>query len=166
MRKLIWVLPLWILLLLLLLVRSGYPADFQYSYGASDEELYQTDLYGGTDADLDNTTPVDATDGYTSDIDLTTQIYATIDFRFDASGTTDDLVLTLYGRRDSTWDGDEIETSAITVTSDGSEDIYSYELGPHKGYGPGHYRFALQSSGATDTIDIDVQMRRTIFTSP
>lgn len=161
MKKLLWILPL-----LLLLARPVNAVDFQYSYGGSDEELYQTNLYGGSDADLDNTIPIDATDGYTSDVDLTTQIYAHIDFKFDASSATDDLILTLYKRRDSSWDNDEIALSAITVTSDNSEDIYSFELGPHKGYGPGHYRFALQSSGATATFDIDVQMRRTIFTSP
>lgn len=157
---------LWILSLLLLLVRPANAVDFQYSYGGSDEELYQTNLYGGSDADLDNTEPVDDTDGYTSDIDLTTQIYATIDFKFDSNGATDDLVLTLLSSRDSSWDNDEIAVFEITITNDNSEDIYSFELGPHRGYGPGHYRFCLQSSGGTDTFDIDIQMRRTIFTSP
>lgn len=134
-----------------------------YNYDGSDTELYQTNLYSGTDADLDNTAPVDATDGYTSNIDITSKQYATIDFKFDSSGTTDDLVLKLFRARTSTHDVDEIAIDEITVTSDGSEDIFSYVIG--MSHGPGHYRFSMQSSGATDTFDIDVQMRQTDFVS-
>jgi len=134
-----------------------------YSYGGVDEELYQTNLYGGSDADLDNTAPVDDTDGYTPDIDLTDNMEANIDFKFDASGGTDDLLLTLFARRDSSWDGDEIALFVITVPSDGSEDIYNLKLSPATGFPAGHYRIALQSAGGTDTFDIDVQMRRTKF---
>ncbi|MDY6888148.1 MAG: hypothetical protein SVV88_11010 [Pseudomonadota bacterium] len=133
---------------------ANYP---EYEYDGSDSELYQTNLYTGTDADLDNTAPVDATDGYTSDIDLTQKTGCVIDFKFDSSGTTDNLVLKLYRRRDSSWDGDEIAIDSITVTSDGTEDIFSYMI--NESHGPGHYRFSMQSSGATDTFDIDVQCR-------
>ena len=129
----------------------------QYDYDGSDSELYRTNLYGGTDADLDNTAPVSATDGYTSDIDLTTQLGAVIDFLFDSSGTTDDLTLNLFKRRNSSWDGDELSINEIVVPSDGSEDIFHYTI--DESYGPGHYRFSLQSSGATDTFDINIQMR-------
>lgn len=139
--------------------------DIGYSYGGSDEELYQTNFYGGADADLDNTAPVNDTDGYTSDIDLTDNMEANIDFKFDGSGATDDLLLTIYGRRDSSWDGDEIEIIPITVPSDGSEDIYNLKLSPTTGWAAGHYRIAMQSSGGTDTFDIDVQMRRTKYVS-
>jgi hypothetical protein len=132
-----------------------------YNYDGSDTELYSTNIYGGTDADLDNSTPVDDTDGYTSDIDLTSKIYATIDFKFDASGATDDLVLTLYRRRDSSWDNDEIAIFSITIESDGSEDIFSFLI--DSTFGPGHYRFAMQSSGPADTFDIDVQARYTDY---
>ncbi len=138
-------------------------ATITYNYAGADTELYRTNLYSGSDADLDNSAPVDAADGYTSDIDLTSNIFATIDFKFDASGATDDLVLKLFRRNDSTWDNDEIAIDEITVTSDGTEDIFSYAIGPS--HGPGHYRFSLQSGGATDTFDIDVQMRRTSYTS-
>lgn len=134
---------------------ASYP---EFEYAAADSELYKTNLYSGTDADLDNTAPVDATDGYTSDIDLTQQIGATIDFKFTGSGSTDDLVLTLYRRRDSSWDGDEISIMSKTVSNDGSEDIFSWQLNGNL-YGPGHYRFAMQSEGATDTFDIDVEAR-------
>lgn len=138
-------------------------ADFGYSYEDSDVELYSTNLYGGSDADLDNSAPVDDTDGFTSDIDLTTWVEATLDFKFDANGATDDLVLTVYKRRDSSWDYDEIAKIAITVPNDGSEDIFNLDLSPALGYTAGHYRIAMQSAGGTDTFDIDVQMRRTRY---
>lgn len=140
-------------------------ADIGYSYGVSDEELYQTNLYGGTDADLDNTTPVDDTDGYTSNIDITDNMFATIDFKFTGSNSTDDLVLTLYKRRDSSWDNDEMAIWSVLIPNDGSEDIYPFDLGPHKGFGPGHYRWALQSEGTTTTFDVDVEMRRAKYIS-
>ena len=140
-------------------------ASIGYSYGGSDEELYQTDGYGGSDADIDNDPPVDATDGYTSDIDLTDNVEATVDFKFDSSGTTDNLVLYVFKRRNSSWDGDEIALWTIEVSSDGSEDIYNVNISPAGGWSAGHYRFAMQSSGATDTFEIDVQMRRTKYVS-
>lgn len=139
--------------------------DIGYSYGGSDEELYQTNGFGGTDADLDNSAPVSDADGYTSDIDLTDNMEANIDFKFDASGAVDDLLLTIYARRDSSWDGDEIAVLPIIVESDGSEDIFNLKLSPATGWPAGFYRLALQSTGGTDTFDIDIQMRRTKYVS-
>lgn len=133
---------------------ANYP---EYEYGGSDTELYKTNLYGGSDADLDNTAPVSDSDGYTSDIDLTQKVGCVIDFKFTGSGSTDDLVLTLYKRRDSSWDGDEMAIGSWTVDNDGSEDIYPFTI--DESFGPGHYRFAMQSSGGTDTFDIDVEAR-------
>ncbi len=136
---------------------ANYP---EYEYDGSDTELYSTGAYSGSDADLDNTAPVDNTDGYTSDIDLTQKIGIVIDFKFSEAGGaagTDDLVLTLYKRRDSTWDGDEIAITSITVPNDGSEDIYSFTI--DESFGAGYFRFALQSAGATNTFDINVDSR-------
>lgn len=129
----------------------------EYEYDGSDVELYKTDLYGGSDADLDNTAPVDDTDGYTSDIDLTQKTGIVIDFKFDASGATDNLVLKLFKRRDSSWDGDEMSIAEIEIDSDGSEDIFHYTI--DELFGPGHYRFSMNSDGATDTFDIDIEGR-------
>lgn len=133
---------------------ANYP---EYEYDGGDVELYKTDLYSGSDSDLDNTAPVDDTDGYTSDIALETKVGAVIDFEFDASGASDDLILKLFKRRDSSWDGDEIAIWSQTVESDGSEDIFSFTIDPS--FGAGHYRFSIQSSAGTDTFDIDVEMR-------
>ena len=133
---------------------ANYP---QRLYDGSDSELYSTNLYGGSDADLDNTAPVDDTDGYTSNIDLTAQLGANIIFKFDANNGTDNLVLKLFRRTDSSWDGDEIAIDEIEVDNDGSEDIFSYLI--NESFGAGHYRFSMQSSGGSTTFDIDVQMR-------
>jgi hypothetical protein len=133
----------------------------KFKYAGSSSELYKTNLYGGSDADLDNTAPVDATDGFTSNIDLTADIFANIEFKFDSSGTTDDLILKLFRALTSTHDVDEIAIDEITVPSDGSEDLFSYALG--QAHGPGNYRFSMQSSGGTDTFDIHVQTRLSHF---
>ena len=122
-----------------------------YLYDDVDTELYQTNGYGGTDADVTNA------ETYTNDIDLTEKTGAAVDFQFDASGAVDDLELALYKRRDDNWDDAEIAVWSVTVSSDGSEDTYHFTI--DASYGPGHYRFGMASSGATNTFDIDVEMR-------
>ena len=127
---------------------ANYP---QYSYDGSSTSLYRTDLYSGADPD------VDATRRFSADIDLTQKLFAVCELKFDASGTTDDLKVSLYRRLDSSWDGDELEIFATTIDSDGSEDLWAFTIGPE--FGPGHYRLGLQSSGSTDTFDIDLNAR-------
>lgn len=127
-------------------------AHKSYLYDETDMELYRTDGYGGSDADVDDT------ERYTDDVDLTVDTGAAIDFKFDGSGNTDDLVLSLYKRRDSNWDGGEIAIWDETIPSDGSEDIYNFTIAGS--YGAGHYRFGMKSSGSTDTFEMDVEMRR------
>ena len=122
-----------------------------YVYDTTDRELYKTDSYGGSDADLDTTMR------YTSDIDLTFNTGAVVDFKFDGSGATDDFVLYLYKRRDANWDGDEIAGWSGMISSDGSEDIYHFTI--DETYGAGHFRFGMKSGGGTDTFDIDVEAR-------
>lgn len=122
--------------------------------------IYATDGYSGAHNDIDNT------ERYVDDIDLTMHTGAIIDFLFAAiSGdTTDNLVLTLYKRGDSSWSGSEIAWKAfITVSNDGTERLYSYTI--PEGYEAGHYRFGIKSEGSTTSFDIKVTMfrwRRTI----
>lgn len=127
---------------------GNYP---QYEYDASTTNLYRTNLYSGTDPD------VGATQQFSADIDLTQKLFAVCELKFDATGATDDLRVSLYRRLDSSWDGDELELFATTIDSDGSEDLWSFTLGPD--FGPGHYRFGLKSSGSIDTFDIDLNTR-------
>ena len=121
-------------------------------FAKEDHELYSTDGYSGSDADIDGT------ERFTSDIDLTRETGAAVDFTFDASGATDDLVISLYKTVQSSWDGDEIAIYSTTVDSDNSEDIFHFDI--TKSYGAGHYRFGMVRSGTTDTFDINVEMRR------
>jgi len=134
---------------------ANYP---QISYDGTDTELYKTNLYGGTDADLDNTTPVDDTDGYTSTIDLTAKSGINIDFKFTASGSTDMLILKMFRSRSGSWDNDEVLVQEIEVANDGSEDIKSIVIDALQS-GAGYYRFSMKSEGGTDTFDIDVEGR-------
>lgn len=126
----------------------NYP---QYQYDASNTTIYRTNAYSGTDADVDSTLR------FTADVDLTQKIFAVCELKFDASGTTDDLKVSLYRSLDNAWDGDELEILSTTIESDGSEDLWSITLGPD--LGPGHYRFGLKSSGTTDSFDVDCVVR-------
>ncbi len=123
-----------------------------YLYDKTDTELYKTDGYGGSDTD------VDATERFTDNIDLTVNLGANIDIKFTGSGSTDDLVLSLYRRCDASWGGSEIAIWNATVNSDGTESIYNFTM--DGSYGAGHYRFGMKSTGATDTFEIDVEMRQ------
>jgi len=123
-----------------------------YLYDKSDTELYKTDEYGGNDAD------VSVTERFTGDIALTMNLGSSIDFRFTGNGTTDNLVLSLYKRRDTNWDGSEIAIWNATINNDGSESTYNFTI--DISYGAGNYRFGIKSSGSTDTFDVDVEMRQ------
>jgi hypothetical protein len=127
-------------------------AHESHLYDAADTELYKTDGYGGSDADVDNT------ERFTDDIDQTVNMGSGIDFKFDGSGATDNLVLSLYERRDEDWDGSEIAVWNDTIESDGSEHICHFTI--DESYGAGHFRFGMKSSGSTDTFEMDVEMRQ------
>jgi hypothetical protein len=123
----------------------------QYQYDASSTNLYRTNTYSGTDPD------VDATMRFSADIDLTEKMFAVCELKFDAASTVGDLIVTLYRRLDSSWDGDELEILRTTIDSDGSEDLWSITLGPD--FGPGHYRFGLRSTSENDSFDVDLNAR-------
>lgn len=127
---------------------ANYP---QYSYDGSSTHPYRTNAYGGSDPD------VGTTERFTADIDLTQKLFAVCHLTFDASGATDDLKLRLFRSLDGSWDGDELEILSTTIDSDGSEDLWSFTIGPD--FGPGHYHLGLKSSGSTDTFDIDLAVR-------
>lgn len=130
------------------------------------EELYKTTSFGGTDSLLDNTSPVDETDGYTSDIDLTNNEQANLSFEFLGNNSTDDLILTLYKRVKAAWVGTEIAIWSVTIPNDGSQDIYTgLEIGEHRGFGAGVYRVAMQSEAGNTTFNIHALMTRAKRTS-
>jgi len=131
---------------------------FSYLYDDDDTNIYKTDGYSGSHSDVDNT------ERFTDDIDLTIQTDAVVAFKFDGNNGTDDITLKIYKRHDSSWVGSEIAwKSALTVSSDGSEDIYTYTIPLN--YGPGHYRFVMASSGATTTFEMQVDYRSSRITT-
>jgi len=125
----------------------------RYRYQDNDEELYKTDAYNGSDADIDDT------ERFTGDVDLTEMRYGVVDFKYAGTNATDDLVIILYRRRDRNWTGKEnaVETTKI-ISQDGSEAVYCYPV--LLSHGPGHYRYGMKSSGANTTFEIEVQARR------
>ena len=128
------------------------PKHVSTLYDDDDTVIYQTDGYGGTHNDVDNT------ERFTDDIDLTIRKGVSVDFKFDGSNATDDLNIKLYKRRDSTWEGTESAwKSTLVISNSGSETIYHYTI--PRAYEPGHYRFGLVSEGATTTFEIEVSLR-------
>ena len=119
----------------------------------SDTELYCTNLYSGSDADVNDTRK------YGSDIalDRINQQIA-IDIKYDGSGSTDDLKVSVFKQRGGAWDGDEIAVHSVTIPSDGSEDIQNLLI-DERDYGRGHFRVGLESTGASDTFDVDMEGR-------
>ena len=131
---------------------ANYP---QYDYAAASVNLYRTNLYSGTDPDVDGTLR------FSDDVDLTQKVFAVCEVTFEASGTTDDLEVSLYRRLDGAWDGDELEILRTTMENYGPEAVWSMTIGPD--FGPGHYRFGLKSTGTTDAFDVDLNARLARF---
>lgn len=128
------------------------PKHTSWLYDDSDTNVYKTDGYSGSHTDIDNT------ERFTDDLDLTVSQGAQVDFKFDGTNGTDDLTIKIYKRRDSSWTGAEIAwKSALSVSSDGTEDTYHYTIPAD--YGPGHYRFGIASTGATTTFEMQVDYR-------
>lgn len=135
----------------------GYHTSYQYD--TSDTDLYVTDGYTDSEGNAGTDTDVAGTELFTSDIELTVQQGAEVHFKFDADGSTDDLLLTLYKRNDVTWTGNEAAwRPVLTAANDGTETEYHYTISPDAG--AGHYRWGMVRSGSTNTFDIHVTLRK------
>ena len=116
---------------------------------SNEETFYQTNFYGGSDDDVADTMK------YTDDIDLTEKKMVKLSFRIKPTCATDDLILSLFTRHNENWTGFETRwKTALTVENAGDEQIYSYII--PEAYGPGHYRWGMQS-GATTIFDIELR---------
>lgn len=137
-------------------------SDFHTGYlVGAEEELYKTTSFGGSDELLDNTAPVNNSDGYTSDIELDDNDQAGLSFEYLGNNSTDDLVLTVFKRVKSVWVGTEKAIFSVTVNNDGSQDVYTgLELGEHAGFGHGVYRIAMQSSDGNTTFNVEAVMTK------
>lgn len=111
--------------------------------------IYQTDLYGGGDADV--TTIV-----YTDNVDLVTNGYegAQVQVKFDANNSTDDLVVQVLASLSSSHDTDEIMVSYYNFENDGTEMIYTFLVKDLA-----HFYLSLARQGTSTTFDIEVSYR-------
>ena len=120
---------------------------------ASATTLYATNGYSGSDTD------VAGTQLYTDAIDLTQSLGASFDITFDGDNATDDLLFRVYKRiADSTFESTEIAFWSTTIDSDGTEDIYVFDI--PESWGPGYYRFGMIRSGSATTFDVEIKYRK------
>jgi hypothetical protein len=123
-----------------------------YLYDRNDIQLYKTAGYGGSDADVSDV------EQFSGNIDLTVDSGTVVDIVFDGSNDMDDLILSIYRRRDDDWQGIERAIGTpIVVSNDGTESIYNLAIG--KSYGPGNYRIEMKSSGTNTVFDVLMQAR-------
>lgn len=141
-----------ILILFLSMIPVSMQAQTTIKYvWATEAEIYSTDLYSGGDADIAGTQV------FSDNVDLATNGYvkAAIQIEYDASGTTDGLILQCFGRFDNTWDGDEVAVWSVTMSNNAGADtwrIFDIPIFPH-------VRFGFVRTGSTDTFDADVNVR-------
>ncbi len=129
-------------------------ATRRWSYDATDDVIFQSVGYGGVNG------PLTATEQYIPTIDLSARKNAKLEFKFDATGNTDQLTLSLYTSNDGDpagWTGNEIAVWTGNVANDGAEHEYSFTI--DDSWGAGYFRFGMQSAGATDTFQMQVSLR-------
>jgi len=132
--------------------------------------LYQTDAYGGTDADVSNSEVFTNASGFSIDLlsdfsEKEAGISAIVTMKVketSGSGSTDNFKFHLYRRHDNLWTGNEIAVDADVydaIPGAGVTIEYPYNVGldATKG-GPGHYRIGMESAGATDDFDVEVSV--------
>lgn len=129
-----------------------------YDYDNQDTNIYKTSGYGG----VYNT--INDIERYTDDIDLSVYTGCGCDVKYLANNSTDDLVLSIYKRRDSSWTGNELSwKQSITISNDGLAHEYHYTI-PEE-YRAGHYRLGIKSSSTNTTFDVMVNIRRWRYTN-
>ena len=123
---------------------------------ASDVELIKTVGYTGSSAVINNTQRFSAVT-----IDLTSYTKFTSDLKHIANGGVDGLYVRIYKRRALPWAATEIFIREIllanTTLTELTQPLEIDTTNP--GMGPGIYRFAYESSGGTNTWNIDHQGR-------
>jgi len=118
---------------------------------AAVQDLYKTDLYGGTDAD------VGGTEQFSSDVDLETNGHegAHVHLKYDCSGTTDDLEVAVYASLDGTNYDDIALYKFAADNNSGAETEISFIVKD-----VAHFRVGLKRSGSTDTFDVHLTCQR------
>lgn len=116
---------------------------------ASPVVLAETDGYGGAVPDL----AADEAYDYTSAIDLETNGYEGIHLtlEYDASGTTDDIIFSIFGSLDGS-NYDDIELTGTTCDNDSGADTQVTFIIKDLA----QLRIGLKTSGTTDTFDYQI----------
>jgi hypothetical protein len=127
-------------------------ALIKYKYDASDTIIYQTDLYGGVDADIISATPV-----FSLVIDQSENMWTNFQFKVDPSASTVPLKLELFRSLTNTFDGDEVHVLQLNSFQSATEIILSFMLTPS--YGPGFYRWGFSRSSVV-SFDLDARYRQ------
>jgi hypothetical protein len=121
------------------------------------QELYKTNYYGGSDAD------VGGTEQTSSDIDLETGGHegAHCFLEYYPSGGTDDLKVKVYASLDGT-NYDTVPLTEFTVDNPGAttEGQLSFVVKD-----VAHFRVGLVRDGSTDTYDIQLTCQKWNYTS-
>jgi hypothetical protein len=118
---------------------------------AAAQDLYKTNLYGGSDVD------VDGTERFSIDVDLETDGYegAHCHLKYDSSGTTDDLEVAVYASLDGS-NYDDLPMFKFTADKNGgAETEISFIVKD-----VAHFRMGLKRSGSTDTYDVHLTCQR------
>lgn len=116
---------------------------------SSETVIYETNLYGGSDADV--TTLV-----YTDNVDLETNGYegCQVQIKFDADNATDTLAVAIYASLTSSHDTDEIAINQFNLTNDGTEMIWTFIVKDLA-----HFYIGLARSGTSTTFDVEVSYK-------
>ena len=112
---------------------------------------FQTDAYGGADADVTDTETT------LEDIDLETDGYEGVQVRLkvNSTGTTNNFLVNVYASLDGT-NFDTIAVTSFTMTATGGGDVVATLL--LKDYA--HIRIRGQSTGVTDDFDVELISQR------
>lgn len=114
--------------------------------------LAATDGYSGAVADL----AADEAYDYTDSIDLSADAYEriAITLEFDSSGTTDNIIFSLFGSLDGTdFDDNPVWSVELDATS-GADTQESFSF-PNINYP--YIKFGVKTSGTTDTFDYRIK---------
>lgn len=118
---------------------------------AAVQEIYKTNLYGGADADIDGT------EKFSSNVDLETDGYEGVhcDLKYDSSGTTDNMIVNIYGSLDGT-NFDSLALSTFIADKNGGvETRISFIVKDLA-----QLRIGMKRDGSTDTFDVLLSVQR------
>ncbi len=113
--------------------------------------LAYTNSYGGGVADL----AADGAYDYTGDVDLETDGYeaANVTLEFDSSGTTDNIILGLFGSLDGS-DFDDVALWEMEFDATSGNDLQVSIPGIRD---LSHFRFGVKTNGTTNTFDYRIK---------